>query len=159
MQHCRFLIIGAGPTGLAAASWLHELNQEDWLILEAAREAGGLARSFVDDKGFTRVIGGWLELPPTCVLDLDARPLHSLPTTEQFVSFACRRSRQMSEGTARIFNTYGPRMHPNDGRVVSNFVVQALLGNDITIYGDGSQTRSFCYVDDRRLGSHDGQRG
>ena len=49
---------------------------------------------------------------------------------------------------ARIFNTYGPRMHPNDGRVVSNFIVQALLGQDITIYGDGSQTRAFCYVDD-----------
>jgi UDP-glucuronate decarboxylase len=48
----------------------------------------------------------------------------------------------------RIFNTYGPRMHPNDGRVVSNFIVQALKGNDITIYGDGAQTRSFCYVDD-----------
>lgn len=48
----------------------------------------------------------------------------------------------------RIFNTYGPRMHPHDGRVVSNFIVQALKGNDITIYGDGSQTRSFCYVDD-----------
>ncbi|MBI48037.1 MAG: NAD-dependent dehydratase [Marinobacter sp.] len=49
---------------------------------------------------------------------------------------------------ARIFNTYGPRMHPNDGRVVSNFVVQALKGEDITIYGEGQQTRSFCYVDD-----------
>jgi len=49
---------------------------------------------------------------------------------------------------ARIFNTYGPRMHPNDGRVVSNFVVQALKGEEITIYGDGSQTRSFCYVDE-----------
>jgi UDP-glucuronate decarboxylase len=49
---------------------------------------------------------------------------------------------------ARIFNTYGPRMHPNDGRVVSNFVVQALLGRDITVYGEGLQTRSFCYVDD-----------
>jgi UDP-glucuronate decarboxylase len=49
---------------------------------------------------------------------------------------------------ARVFNTYGPRMHPSDGRVVSNFIVQSLLGNDITIYGDGSQTRSFCYVDD-----------
>ena len=49
---------------------------------------------------------------------------------------------------ARIFNTYGPRMHPNDGRVVSNFIVQALRGEDITIYGDGSQTRSFCYCDD-----------
>ena len=49
---------------------------------------------------------------------------------------------------ARIFNTYGPRMHPNDGRVVSNFIVQALTGEDITIYGDGLQTRSFCYVDD-----------
>ncbi len=48
----------------------------------------------------------------------------------------------------RIFNTYGPRMHPNDGRVVSNFMVQALLGQNITIYGDGTQTRSFCYVDD-----------
>ncbi|GJQ60149.1 MAG: SDR family oxidoreductase [Candidatus Scalindua sp. AMX11] len=48
----------------------------------------------------------------------------------------------------RIFNTYGPRMHPNDGRVVSNFVVQALSNRDITVYGDGSQTRSFCYVDD-----------
>lgn len=49
---------------------------------------------------------------------------------------------------ARIFNTYGPRMHPNDGRVISNFIVQALQGQPITIYGDGSQTRSFCYVDD-----------
>lgn len=49
---------------------------------------------------------------------------------------------------ARIFNTYGPRMHPNDGRVVSNFIVQALKGDDITIYGEGQQTRSFCYVDD-----------
>lgn len=49
---------------------------------------------------------------------------------------------------ARIFNTYGPRMHPNDGRVVSNFIVQALLGKDITVYGDGSQTRSFCFVSD-----------
>ncbi|MEI6124767.1 MAG: UDP-glucuronic acid decarboxylase family protein [Bacteroidota bacterium] len=48
----------------------------------------------------------------------------------------------------RIFNTYGPRMHPNDGRVVSNFIIQALKGEDITVYGDGSQTRSFCYVDD-----------
>ena len=49
---------------------------------------------------------------------------------------------------ARIFNTYGPRMHPDDGRVVSNFIVQALKGESLTIYGDGSQTRSFCYVDD-----------
>jgi len=49
---------------------------------------------------------------------------------------------------ARIFNTYGPRMHPNDGRVVSNFIVQALLNRDVTVYGDGTQTRSFCYVDD-----------
>ena len=49
---------------------------------------------------------------------------------------------------ARIFNTYGPNMHPHDGRVVSNFIVQALQGNDITVYGDGSQTRAFCYVDD-----------
>jgi len=49
---------------------------------------------------------------------------------------------------ARIFNTYGPRMHPNDGRVISNFIMQALTSNPVTIYGDGSQTRSFCYVDD-----------
>ncbi|HMF21833.1 MAG TPA: UDP-glucuronic acid decarboxylase family protein [Pseudolabrys sp.] len=49
---------------------------------------------------------------------------------------------------ARIFNTYGPRMHPNDGRVVSNFIIQSLLGSDLTVYGDGTQTRSFCYVDD-----------
>jgi UDP-glucuronate decarboxylase len=62
---------------------------------------------------------------------------------------------------SRIFNTYGPRMHPDDGRVVSNFIVQALKGCDITIYGDGSQTRSFCYVDDlvdgivRLMGSGD----
>jgi UDP-glucuronate decarboxylase len=47
----------------------------------------------------------------------------------------------------RIFNTYGPRMHPNDGRVVSNFIIQALYGRDITVYGDGLKTRSFCYVD------------
>jgi UDP-glucuronate decarboxylase len=49
---------------------------------------------------------------------------------------------------ARIFNTYGPRMHPNDGRVVSNFILQALRGEDITVYGEGQQTRSFCFVDD-----------
>ncbi len=49
---------------------------------------------------------------------------------------------------ARIFNTYGPRMHPDDGRVVSNFILQALRGQDITLYGDGQQTRSFCFVDD-----------
>jgi UDP-glucuronate decarboxylase len=55
---------------------------------------------------------------------------------------------------ARIFNTYGPRMHPNDGRVVSNFIVQALRGKPITIYGEGSQTRSFCYVDDLIEGLH-----
>ena len=58
------------------------------------------------------------------------------------------REHQVRIKVARIFNTYGPRMHPNDGRVVSNFIVQALQNNDITIYGDGSQTRSFCYVDD-----------
>jgi UDP-glucuronate decarboxylase len=54
----------------------------------------------------------------------------------------------------RIFNTYGPRMHPHDGRVVSNFIVQALRGEDLTLYGDGSQTRSFCYVDDLIEGMH-----
>lgn len=58
------------------------------------------------------------------------------------------RQHQTDIKVVRIFNTYGPRMHPNDGRVVSNFIVQALQGKDITIYGDGSQTRSFCYVDD-----------
>jgi UDP-glucuronate decarboxylase len=58
------------------------------------------------------------------------------------------RQHQLAIKVARIFNTYGPRMHPNDGRVVSNFVVQALRGEEITIYGDGSQTRSFCYIDD-----------
>jgi UDP-glucuronate decarboxylase len=58
------------------------------------------------------------------------------------------RQHRMQIKVARIFNTYGPRMHPHDGRVVSNFIVQALLGRDITVYGDGSQTRSFCYVDD-----------
>lgn len=58
------------------------------------------------------------------------------------------RQHRLSIKVARIFNTYGPRMLPNDGRVVSNFIVQALEGRDITIYGDGSQTRSFCYVDD-----------
>jgi UDP-glucuronate decarboxylase len=58
------------------------------------------------------------------------------------------RQHQLGIKVARIFNTYGPRMHPNDGRVVSNFIVQALKNKDITVYGDGSQTRSFCYVDD-----------
>jgi len=58
------------------------------------------------------------------------------------------RQHQLDIKVARIFNTYGPRMHPNDGRVVSNFIVQALRGEDITVYGDGQQTRSFCYVDD-----------
>jgi UDP-glucuronate decarboxylase len=58
------------------------------------------------------------------------------------------RQYQLDIKVVRIFNTYGPNMHPNDGRVVSNFIVQALLGNEITIYGTGEQTRSFCYVDD-----------
>jgi UDP-glucuronate decarboxylase len=58
------------------------------------------------------------------------------------------RQNQVKIKIVRIFNTYGPRMHPNDGRVVSNFIVQALQGKDITIYGDGTQTRSFQYVDD-----------
>ena len=58
------------------------------------------------------------------------------------------RQHKLAAKVVRIFNTYGPRMHPNDGRVVSNFVMQALSGRDITLYGDGSQTRSFCYVDD-----------
>ena len=62
--------------------------------------------------------------------------------------FDYRRQHNVEIKVMRIFNTYGPRMHPHDGRVVSNFVVQALQGQDITIYGDGSQTRSFCYVDD-----------
>lgn len=62
--------------------------------------------------------------------------------------FDYHRQHNMDIKVVRIFNTYGPRMHPNDGRVVSNFIVQALRGDDITIYGDGLQSRSFCYVDD-----------
>jgi UDP-glucuronate decarboxylase len=62
--------------------------------------------------------------------------------------FDYHRSNGLEIKVARIFNTYGPRMHPQDGRVVSNFIMQALRGDDITIYGDGQQTRSFCYVDD-----------
>ena len=58
------------------------------------------------------------------------------------------RQHKLPAKVVRIFNTYGPRMHPNDGRVVSNFIMQALRGEDITLYGDGQQTRSFCYVDD-----------
>jgi UDP-glucuronate decarboxylase len=62
--------------------------------------------------------------------------------------FDYRRQHKLRIKVARIFNTYGPRMHPNDGRVVSNFIVQALRNKNITVYGDGAQTRSFCYVDD-----------
>lgn len=75
------------------------------------------------------------------------------------------RQHKLQIKVARIFNTYGPRMHPNDGRVVSNFIVQALRGEEITVYGDGSQSRSFCYVDDlveglvRLMNSPDGYTG
>ncbi|MGR8920875.1 MAG: UDP-glucuronic acid decarboxylase family protein [Gammaproteobacteria bacterium] len=75
--------------------------------------------------------------------------------------FDYRRQHDLRIKVGRIFNTYGPNMHPGDGRVVSNFIVQALRGEDITLYGDGSQTRSFCYVDDlievfvRMMGSPD----
>jgi len=62
--------------------------------------------------------------------------------------FDYRRQHNLNIKVARIFNTYGPNMHPNDGRVVSNFIMQALRGESITVYGDGTQTRSFCYVDD-----------
>ena len=62
--------------------------------------------------------------------------------------FDYRRQHQLAIKVARIFNTYGPRMHPNDGRVVSNFIMQALRNQDITVYGEGTQTRAFCYVDD-----------
>lgn len=68
--------------------------------------------------------------------------------------FDYRRQHQLHIKVMRIFNTYGPRMHPKDGRVVSNFIVQALRGEDITIYGDGQQTRSFCYVDDNIEGMY-----
>jgi UDP-glucuronate decarboxylase len=68
--------------------------------------------------------------------------------------FDYHRQHRLAIKVVRIFNTYGPRMHPNDGRVVSNFIVQALKGQNITIYGDGSQTRSFCYVDDLIDGMH-----
>ena len=79
--------------------------------------------------------------------------------------FDYHRQHQLDIKEVRIFNTYGPRMHPNDGRVVSNFIVQALRGDDITIFGDGQQTRSFCYVDDlvdviiRMMGSEAGFTG
>ena len=75
--------------------------------------------------------------------------------------FDYHRQHNLKIKVARIFNTYGPKMHPNDGRVVSNFIIQALRGEPITVYGDGSQTRSFCYVDDliegfvRLMGSTD----
>ena len=77
------------------------------------------------------------------------------------ISFDFERHGRAEVRVARIFNTYGPHMRPDDGRVVSNIICQALAGEDITIYGDGSQTRSFCYVDDmvdglRRLMAHDG---
>ena len=62
--------------------------------------------------------------------------------------FDYHRQHNVNIKVARIFNTYGPKMHPDDGRVVSNFIVQALLGKDITVFGEGTQTRSFCYVDD-----------
>lgn len=68
--------------------------------------------------------------------------------------FDYHRQHKVKIKVMRIFNTYGPRMHPNDGRVVSNFIVQALKGEDITIFGDGNQTRSFCYVDDLINGMH-----
>ena len=64
------------------------------------------------------------------------------------LTYAYMRQHNLDVRVVRIFNTYGPLMHPDDGRVVSNFIVQALRGNDITVYGDGTQTRSFCYVDD-----------
>jgi UDP-glucuronate decarboxylase len=79
--------------------------------------------------------------------------------------FDYHRQHKLRIKVARIFNTYGPRMHPNDGRVVSNFIVQALKGAPITVYGKGDQTRSFCYVDDlvdalvRLMGSPDGFSG
>jgi UDP-glucuronate decarboxylase len=79
--------------------------------------------------------------------------------------FDYRRQHDLPIKIVRIFNTYGPRMHPNDGRVVSNFIVQALQGEDLTVFGDGNQTRSFCYVDDliegllRMMASDDGFTG
>ncbi len=79
--------------------------------------------------------------------------------------FDYQRQHNLEIKVARIFNTYGPRMHPNDGRVVSNFIVQALKGEPITVYGEGGQTRSFCYVDDmiegfvRLMNSDDGFTG
>src|SRR5207249_9696732 len=68
------------------------------------------------------------------------------------LTMAYRRYHKIDARVVRIFNTYGPRMRPNDGRVVSNFIVQALDGKPITVYGDGSQTRSFCYVEDEVRG-------
>ena len=78
---------------------------------------------------------------PRCCYDEGKRCAETL-----FFDF--QRQHRLGIKVVRIFNTYGPRMHPDDGRVVSNFIVQALRGEPITVYGDGRQTRSFCYVDD-----------
>lgn len=85
----------------------------------------------------------WLAIPFTRI----PRPIWPLDPGETLF-FDYHRQNQVQIKVMRIYNTYGPRMHPDDGRVVSNFIVPALRGEPITVYGDGSQTRCFCYVDD-----------
>jgi UDP-glucuronate decarboxylase len=104
-----------------------------------------------DYRGFVNCVG------PRACYDEGKRVAETL-----FAEF--RQRRGVDARIARVFNTYGPRMDPGDGRVVSNFIVQALRGQDLTVYGDGQQTRSFCYVDDLvdgavRLMSHDDESG
>ena len=77
-----------------------------------------------------------------------AQLLRRRQTLRRNALFDYHRQHRLRIKVIRIFNTYGPRMHPNDGRVVSNFIIQALTGQPLTLFGDGLQTRSFCYVDD-----------
>ena len=92
-----------------------------------------------------------VRLPMKAVLTLPRGPSRTIDEGKRVAEtlfFDYHRENKVDIRVVRIFNTYGPRMHPNDGRVVSNFIVQALKGENLTVYGDGTQTRSFCYVDD-----------
>ena len=141
-----------GEACIALFNGIQELLTEESRVRKLGRDLAGLVSG--TELSTSEIYGDPIEHPQTENYWGNVNPIGMRACYDEgkrcaeTLFFDYYRQHHLNIRVARIFNTYGPRMLPNDGRVVSNFIVQALQNNDITIYGNGSQTRSFCYVDD-----------